>query len=404
MTRISLTILIGVCLQSLLLLADPPEIANEPNTRLANARVKSRTMLQGAWVPDDHHLIDFDNLPHVPSQHVVVSDVRGSNGVNQHNYLAHHDGKYWIMWSDGPGVEDQVGQRVKYATSPDGLRWSESAYITPVPPNSGIDSPVYGTRSALGFRWISRGLWPCDGELIALASLDEAAGFFGASLELHAFKFNPVTMTWDSLGVIANDTINNFPPKQLSDGQWMMSRRTHDYKTKGVQFLIGGTEQLDRWESFQVLGSNTELAAEEPFWWTLPDNSLMALFRDNRRSGYLFRSFSSDAGRTWSRPVKTDFPDATSKMHGLRIRGGRYILVSNPKPGRRDPLVISVSDDGVVFNKMAYLIGGRRVDYPHVIDHQDHLLIAFSGGKQTVEVLKIKVSDVDQIANTAHGK
>jgi predicted neuraminidase len=72
----------------------------------------------------------------------------------------------------------------------------------------------------------------------------------------------------------------------------------------------------------------------------------MALFRDNRRSGFLYRSFSTDDGRTWSRPVRTNFPDATSKVHGLRLSDGRYVLVSNANPKKRDPLTIAVSDGG----------------------------------------------------------
>ena len=321
-------------------------------------------------------------------------------GVNQHNYLAYHDGKYWLMWSDGPGIEDRVGQRVKFATSQDGLVWTAGTFLTPPPPHSDVDSEHYGTRSNLGLRWIARGFWQREGELIALASLDEAAGFFGLSLALHAFQLKPADETWESLGFIADNTINNFPPKQLNNGNWMMSRRTHDYKKIGVQFLVGGLNRIDQWESFPVLGSSSELAAEEPFWWCLPDGNLMALFRDNRRSGYLFRSFSSDDGRTWSKPVKTNFPDATSKINGLRLGDGRYVLVSNANPRQRDPLVLSLSDDGIVFDKMGYLVGGRRVDYPHVIEHAGHLLIAFSGGKQTVEVLKIKTADLESIANS----
>ncbi len=50
----------------------------------------------------------------------------------------------------------------------------------------------------------------------------------------------------------------------------------------------------------------------------------MALFRDNRRSGYIYRSFSTDNGRIWSQPVQTDFPDARSKFHGVRMSDGRY--------------------------------------------------------------------------------
>ena len=364
----------------------------------------SSQMLKGTWVPDNPHEIDFAGLPRVASRHSVVSDVRATKGVNQHNYLVHHNGKFWVMWSDGPGIEDRVGQRVKYATSRDGLTWSDSVYLTPVPPNSGLDSKFYAARSAEGFRWISRGFWQRDGELLALASLDEAAGFFGPSLELHAFRLNFSDGTWDDLGTIANNAINNFPPKKIPTGQWMMSRRTFDYKKRGVHFLVGGRDGIDQWESFPVFGSSSELSAEEPFWWTLPGGNLMALFRDNRRSGYLFRSFSTDNGRTWSKPVKTDFPDASSKINGLRLKDGRYVLVSNANPQQRDPLVISISDHGMVFNRMGYLVGGRRVDYPHVIEHKGHLFVAFSGGKQSVEVLKIRLAELDSFSKSSRAQ
>ena len=371
------------------------------------AAAEPSIMLAGPWVPPNTHDIDFAALPKVPSEHVIISDVRakGSDptkldkkvgGVNQHNYLVHHDGQFWAMWSDGPGIEDRVGQRVKFATSADGLKWSTSQYLTPIPPNSGPDSPHYGTRTDKGMRWISRGYWKRDGELLALASLDEAAGFFGPSLELHAFRLQSDS-SWQDAGVVFDDTINNFPPLKLRTGDWMMSRRPHDYKTSGVHFLVGGVKSLSDWQSYPVLGSAAELKAEEPDWWILPDNTLAAVFRDNRRSGFLYRAISTDDGRTWSTPVKTNFPDATSKISGLRLRDGRYVLVSNPNPKKRDPLTLSISDDGLAFTKMLYLVGGRHIDYPNVIEHEGHLFIAFAGGKQTVELLKVKLSDVDAL-------
>ena len=147
--------------------------------------------------------------------------------------------------------------------------------------------------------------------------------------------------------------------------------------------------------------SDNELKAEEPYWWILPDNNLLALFRDNAKSGYLYRGFSVDNGLTWSKPVRTNFPDARSKFNGLQLSDGRYVLVSNPNPKKRDPLALSISDDGIIFNKMGYLIGGRRVDYPHIIEHNGYLLIAFSGGKQSVEVLKIKLVDLNLLEMTS---
>jgi hypothetical protein len=318
--------------------------------------------------------------------------------VNQHNYLAFYDGKFWAMWSDGPGIEDRVGQRVKFATSADGLKWNAPQYLTPAPPNSGPDSPYYNTRTEKGFRYIARGFWKRDGDLLALVALDEAAGFFGKSLALHAFRLKGADGSWEDAGVVYRDAINNFPPLKLHHGQWMMSRRAHDYKSTGVHFLVGGVNALDQWESFPVLGTSAELKAEEPDWWILPDQTLAAVFRDNHRSGFLYRAFSADDGRAWSTPVKTNFPDATSKISGLRLSDGRYVLVSNPDPKKRDPLALSVSNDGVVFNKMLYLAGGRHIDYPHVMEHEGHLYIAFAGGKQSVEVLRVSLSEMDAVS------
>jgi len=43
------------------------------------------------------------------------------------------------------------------------------------------------------------------------------------------------------------------------------------------------------------------------------------------------------------------------------------------------------------------LFGGRRIDYPHIIEYDGYLLIAFSGGKQSVEVLKINIEELDRL-------
>ena len=202
---------------------------------------QSPMMLKGEWVPDDTHEIDFNNLPRIKSEHVVVNDAKSQNGVNQHNYLIFHNDKYWIMWSDGPGVEDRVGQRVAFATSNDGLKWSSPKYITPYPQNSGPLSKDYNTRSDDGYRYISRGFWKREEELLALVSLDEAGKFFGASLELRAFRLDPKSETWEDIGLVYDNAINNFPPKLLPNGKWMMTRRTHD---RNVYMLTGGIKNI----------------------------------------------------------------------------------------------------------------------------------------------------------------
>ncbi|GAA5505117.1 exo-alpha-sialidase [Novipirellula caenicola] len=372
-------------------------IANEPDYPNVVTNPRSPLMLSGDAFPDDKHQIDHAKLPRVPGEHSVVSDVREAHGVNQHNYLVNHQGKYLIMWSDGPELEDRVGQRVKFAISDDAVHWGEPRFLTPEPPHSGPDSPYYNTRSPKGFRYIARGFWQRDGELYALVALDEAAGFFGPSLELRAFRFDVENESWLDTGVIADNAINNFPPKRIPSGEWMMSRRPYNYASAGVDFLIGGVKSMTDWESFPVLGTNSQLRAEEPLWWELPDGNLAALFRDNAHSKFLYRAFSTDSGRTWSTPVKTNFPDATSKLYGLRLSDGRYVLISNSNPRARDPLTIAISDDGLVFDKLGYLAGGRHVDYPHAIEHDGNLLVAFASGKRTVEVLKIELATLNRL-------
>ncbi len=80
------------------------------------------------------------------------------------------------------------------------------------------------------------------------------------------------------------------------------------------------------------------------------------------------------------------------------------MLVSNANPQQRNPLVISISDGGMVFKRMGYLVGGQRVDYPQVIEHKGHLLVAFSGGKQSVEVLKIRLAELDSFSKSSRAQ
>lgn len=363
---------------------------------------QSSLMLDGEWVPENPQDIDFFNLPTIQSEHSIVSDVRYAWGrkTNQHNYLVYFDGLFWAMWSDGTGTpreeeltakehrdkvpgHDRPGQMVSYSTSKDGVNWSEPRFLT--------DPPFTD-----GFGWIARGFWVRDGKLLALVTLFNAPGYTGEGLQLHAYEMvSGYEREWKHKGLVYDDAINNFPPKKLPNGEWMMSRRDKD---ANVHMLVGGKQKLDQWESYPVISyEKEELAAEEPYWLILPDNNLVAFFRDNKRSGFLYRAFSTDNGNTWSRPVRTNFPDATSKFSGLKLNDGRYVLVSNSNPNKRDPLTIAISDDGLVFNKMGYLVGTRHVDYPHVIEYDGNLYVAFSGAKQTVEVLKIPIDELDKL-------
>lgn len=358
---------------------------------------------------EDPTLIDYAKLPTLQGGHALVTRGEAPWSFRLHNYLVHHAGQYWCMWSHGPKIEDHPTQHLRYATSADGLKWSEPQEIV-------------GPSAREGFRYISRGLWVREGKLLALAGHDEAydekgrVHFFGPSLQLLAFEWKPDAKRWDKLGVLFDDAINNFPPQKLATGEWAMMRRDHK---NNVSMLIGGVESPLKWEArpvFTKSGSKEKFRPDEPEWWLLPDGRSLGIIRDNGRSGRLFRTVSSDNGRTWTTPEITNFPDATSKFFGLRTSRGYYVLVSNANPKQRNPLCLSTSEDGITFTRMARLpipdaLAGSEIpdgqrynstqydsfQYPHVIEQDGHLLVAFSRKKQTIEIVKVPLAEVDRL-------
>ncbi len=364
------------------------------------AKAEDAVMLDLPTTGTDPTRIQFDKLPRVRSTHAVISDVRGDGGtrVHQHAYLAYHDNQYWAMWSDGPGLprpnvtprqhrnivpgHDQPDTRVSYARSDDGMKWSTPADLS-------------GPPRIKGFGWIARGFWPRDGELLALATHFNAPGYPGEGLSLEAFRWEKSRGKWVSHGTVFDDAMNNFPPQKLPNGMWMMSRRDHQ---RQVTVLVGGVASFDSWEVRPLASYGGKLQPEEPYWYELPDGKrLVGLLRDNSRSHRLLRVFSTDQGEHWSGVTRTNFPDATSKFFALRTSRGYYTLVSNANPQRRDPLTLAISHDGLVYTRLFYLVGGRHVDYPHMIEHDGQLLIAFSGAKQTMEVLRVSLDELDKL-------
>jgi hypothetical protein len=330
--------------------------------------------------------IEFDKLPRLNGQHAVVSPRNALLPFQLHSYLAFHDGQYWCMWSQGPLVEDEVTQEVRYATSPDGLHWSESASLTG-PPDSG-----YG--------YIARGLWVRDGKLHALAAHFLGKGAFGRDkdLSIRAFDWDETARQWKRGKTLYEDAINNFAPQKLASGEWMMIRRDSRYN---VFVLIGGRKAIDDWDSIPMVRRSQVhgFIPDEPIWWRLDDGSLTGLFRDNASSGWLYRSASTDNARTWTTPQPTNLPSTTSKLYALRVDKECEALISNANVaiGRRQ-LYLSTAPDGRLFTRMALLVipraGSTNVQYPHAIVHDDNLLIVFSRNKASIEVLKVPLSDV----------
>lgn len=336
--------------------------------------------------------IDYARLPVLSGTHTVVCPFDEQWKFQLHNYLVHHDGKFWCMWSHGPEVEDLPTQHLRYATSVDGLKWSEAKTLSGLP--------------AEGRAYIARGFWVRDGELLALAASYQGKGAFGVDkdLKLVAFVWDQAAAAWKPRGLVFENAINNFAPQKLATGEWMMTRRDPRFN---VSMLIGGVKGLDQWRVVPVVDRlaavrSSKFSPDEPVWWEQPDGLLVAAIRDNGGSGRLYRSVSRDHGLTWSAPEKTDYPNATSKLFTLRTGRGFRVLVSNANPalGRRE-LHLGVSDDGLTFTRLARLDipspKATTFQYPHVIEHDGQLFIAFSNKKNVTELLRVPLAAVEKL-------
>jgi hypothetical protein len=85
------------------------------------------------------------------------------------------------------------------------------------------------------------------------------------------------------------------------------------------------------------------------------------------------------------------------------MSNGKYVLVNNSHFEHRQWLTLAISDDGMVFDKLFFLVEGDRngVDYPHVMEHDGYLYVTHSGGvggrKQSIEVERVRISDLEDL-------
>lgn len=86
----------------------------------------------------------------------------------------------------------------------------------------------------------------------------------------------------------------------------------------------------------------------EPTFARLSNGDVVMLYRING-AGYLYKTISTDNGKTWSELEITDIPNPNNKPRLIKTNDGRIIILNTPnnKPGmiNRNPLEVWVSND-----------------------------------------------------------
>ena len=143
-------------------------------------------------------------------------------------------------------------------------------------------------------------------------------------------------------------------------------------------------------------------------YYHLPDGRVVGLWK------HALTAISEDEGKSWTQPVRAPgFVNSNAKIWGQRTSDGRYAMVYNPSEFRW-PLALSVSDDGLKYDKLllvngeisAMRYGGNYKSYgPQYVrgimegngtPSDGHLWVTYSMNKEDMWVSKIPVPVVDK--------
>jgi hypothetical protein len=161
--------------------------------------------------------------------------------------------------------------------------------------------------------------------------------------------------------------------------------------------------------------------------WQLADGTWVKMYRDGgsihartlreeeaSKARRNYASFSFDDGKTWTTPTRTNFPDACARTNSGRLPDGQIYVINNVLPlsskkGGRSLLAISLSRDGLTFDRMAVIrfaapaprYEGRSKSigyaYPHSVVVGDHLCVIYSVNKEDIEIARIALSPLDKL-------
>lgn len=324
---------------------------------------------------------------------------------SHHQSITFFKGRFYAIWSNGREHEDREGQRVLMATSLDFNNWTAPRpLVDSVKDEKGVERVL----TAAGFHQY-------DNTLVAYF------GNYGPKKE--TTHLQAVTTIdgehWSAIREMGVPVNPNHGPQRTASGRLIIAGNISFPYTDDPTGLTGWhmtgiyptnmaatikDDPASFWDVAKKQGWNAALC-EGSFFQT--DDSVLHMPLRNTGKQFPYRLWlteSRDNGATWSTPVETEFSDTNAKFHFGRLPDGQFYYVGNPIGGGRTPLVLSLSRDGVKFDKH-FILGethyerrkpgaakGGEYGYPHSMIHDGYLYVITSRQKEAVEVLRVALA------------
>jgi hypothetical protein len=200
-------------------------------------------------------------------------------------------------------------------------------------------------------------------------------------------------------------------PKLTREGRLMCAGTR---RGKPIVFLWPGDNPLEVPEIIEIPHDSSRgmdsgrFPYGEASWYETDRGEIFMFHRNETDELRLRVALSEDGGRSWTHPMLSNIPDSKSRVSAGRLHDGRYFLINNAIADllNRVPLMISVSQDGLKFEKQYFLLNEpTRVEFPGALKahgyqypcslvEEHRLIVAYSVNKEHMELLSLDPGDL----------
>ena len=217
------------------------------------------------------------------------------------------------------------------------------------------------------------------------------------------YKVGPSPREWWGLARTSADGGRSWSdPVRLPDG-FLGPIRAKALELPGGEVLAGSSTEHAGWVVHVERWTPPDLASPAAWRKSGPLNDPKAfeaiqptiLPHGGRRLQMLCRSrqkvvteaWSEDSGATWGPMTATALPNPSAGIDAVRLRDGRFLLVSNPTAAGRHQLEVAVSPDGRAWRRAALLEDSPgEYSYPAVVQSKDGLVhVTYTWKRQRIQ-------------------
>lgn len=326
-----------------------------------------------------------------------------------HAYITEFKGKLYAMWSSGRENEDDLGQRVMYSVSEDFFHWSIPKALVDTMNGISSENVLFPVGFFVDGDTLIASYKRCEYPYTDLrndGTLRPSAGDAPFISTYYYYMKSDDGVNWSNAEKYFFRGTTH--PRKNLVGRYVWAGGTSIYyadKTDGITgWVKAGIKPTDLEEAVKNGAANLCEAS----CYQTKDYVMHLLMRSN--TGYLWDSESYDNGETWSQPYPTNFTDDNTMCYFDMLPDGRYFYVGSPcfsGSDARDNLMLCVSDDGYNFSKQ-FVLGDCDYEikkggyakcgdygYPECYVGKEYVYIIYSLGKEVMEVMRFKISDID---------